>query len=207
MVNSIKYASYIIVALTIAYVCLTLKDCGSGRQEAGRTVVPADSAFLPVVRREYRPNPLPFSHSSKPVPKLPKGISENDVARVITVLNHTKGTVASIIETKNGDVFSPKQQDSISISVTDYLPPFVEFGLKAGIGGSVDVALKFSPSACVSVLKWYGLVDAPVAVADIYGVGLGIGFKLYHDIYMMPAVRWQYGTLDKSLILNVSYQL
>jgi hypothetical protein len=57
------------------------------------------------------------------------------------------------------------------------------------------------------VLKWYGLVDAPAAVADIYGVGLGIGFKLYHDIYMMPAVRWQYGTLDKSLILNVSYQL
>jgi hypothetical protein len=159
------------------------------------------------VRTDYRPNPLPFTHRSKPVSKLPKGISENDVTRVITIANHTKGTVTSIIETKTGDVFSPKQQDSISISVTDYLPPVVDFGLKAGIGGSVDLSLKFSPSACISILKWYGLVDAPVAVADIYGVGIGVGFKFYHDVYLMPAVRWQYGTLGKSLILNVSYQL
>ena len=207
MANSLKYTSYIIVALTIAYVCLTLKDCSTVRPQADRVVIPPDSAYLPIMTHDYRPNPLPFSGSSKPDVRLPKGVKESDVSRTIKIVNKANANTTLIIETKSGELFVPKQKDSLSIFVTNYLPSVVLFELHAGIGLSLDLAGKFSPSASISFLKWYGSLNAPVLIADLHGIGCGIGFKFYYDIYITPAIRWQYATLDKSLILNVSYQL
>lgn len=207
MTAYLKYASYIVVAVTIAYVCATLKDCGPVGHEADRIVIPQDSAFLPIVVRDYRPNPLPFNHTSKPVLKLPKGTRESDVARTITIVNHAKANTTLIIETKSGEVFIPRTEDSVSVLVTNYFPAVVSLGLYADIGLSLDLSARFSPSASLAFLKWYGIIDAPVVIADLHGIGAGIGFKFYHDIYVTPAIRWDYGLLDKSIILNVSYQL
>lgn len=207
MTAYLKYASYIVVAITIAYVCATLKDCGTVGTMADRVVIPQDSAFLPIVERDYRPNPLPFNHASKPVSKLPKGTRESDVARTITIVNHAKANTTLIIETKSGDVFIPKTEDTLSVLVTNYLPAVVSFGLNAGVGLSFDLSAKFSPSVSLTFLKWYGIIDAPVLIADLRGIGGGIGFKFYHDIYVTPAMIWQYESLNKLIILNVSYQL
>jgi hypothetical protein len=207
MTNYLKYASYIVVAVTIAYVCATLKDCGTVGTTSDRVVVPADSAFLPIVERDYRPNPLPFSHTSKPVLKLPKGTRESDVARTIAIVNHTKANTTLIVETKSGDVFIPKTEDTLSVFITNYFPAVVSSGLYTGIGLSLDLSARFSPSASLAFLKWYGTIDAPVLIADLHGIGAGIGFKFYHDIYVTPAMIWQYESLNKSITLNVSYQL
>jgi len=132
---------------------------------------------------------------------------ESDVARTIVVVNHTKASTALIIETKSGKVFVPKTTDSLSVLVTEYLPAVVSLNLNAGVGVSLDLSARFSPSASLSFLKWYGFVDAPVIVADLRGLAVGVGIKLYHDIYTIPAIKWEYNSLTKSIILNVSYQL
>jgi hypothetical protein len=207
MKDSLKYASYIIVALTIAYVCVTLKDCSTVRPQADRVVIPPDSAFLPVTTHDYRPNPLPFSGNSKPDVKLPKGVKESDVSRTITVVNKADAKSTIIIETKSGEIFIPKQKDSLSIFVTNYFPAVVAFELHPGLGISLDLSGKFSPSVCITLLKWYGIVDAPVVIADLRAIGCGVGFRFYHDLYVTPAITWQYESLNKSLILNASYQL
>lgn len=207
MTNYLKYASYIVVAVTIAYVCATLKDCDTVGTMADRVVIPQDSAFLPIVEHDYRPNPLPFNHTSKPVSRLPKGTRESDVARTITVVNHTKANTTLIVETRTGDIFVPKTEDRVSVRVTNYLPSVVAFELNAAIGASVDLSAKVSPSASIAFLKWYGRVDVPVAIADLQGVALGVGFKFYYDLYLSPAIRWEYKSLEKTIILNMSYEL
>lgn len=207
MINYLKYASYIVVAVTIAYVCATLKDCGPADHIADRIVIPQDSAFLPTVERNYRPNPLSVKRASKPVSKLPKGTRESDVTRTIEVANHTKASTALIIETKSGEIFVPKTNDSISVVVINYLPAVVSIDLNAGLGLSLDLSPRVSPSLSLGLLKWYGCVDAPIIVADLHGIGIGIEYKFYYEIYISPAVRWNYESLEKTIILNVSYEL
>jgi hypothetical protein len=187
--------------------CLTFRDCGTVGTSADRVEISPDSAFRPITKRDYRANPLSFKKDSKPALKLPAGKKQSDVARTIAVVNHAKGDTTIIIVMKDGGTLVPKTADSASVLVTEFLPPVVTFGLTAGIGASVDLSRQWSPAAVVSLFKWYGVVDAPVAIADLQGVAIGADFKLYHDIYVAPAVRWQFGTLDRSIILTVSYQL
>jgi hypothetical protein len=165
---------------------------------------PADTAYLPVIVRSYTPKSTPFEKPVKPISKLPKGVKEKDVKRVITISGKK---LLQIIETKNGDVLVSKNGDSLEVVVTNYFDPIFEFGLYANVGITVDVRKHFSPSASLAFIRWYGIIDAPVVVADDDGIGLGIGFKLYYAIYVTPVVMWSFETTDKSINLNLSYQL
>jgi hypothetical protein len=205
MKDSLKYGSYIVIALTIAYICATLRDCGTVGEASDRVDIPADSGYLPIVRREYSPNPLPFGNSLKPVSKLPKGVKESDINRVITIRSSVDTLV--IIQTKSGEVFVPRKTDSIEVTVTDYQPPVLRFGLFAGIGLSLNSELKVSPSVSISPViiseRWY----APIITADLRSVGIGIGYRFYHDLTITPLLMWNYLDTQRTIKINVSYQL
>ncbi len=215
MKNYLKYASWIIIALTIAYVCATFKDCGEAGETSGLVVIPADSGYLPVTVRQYRPKSTPFENPVKPVSKLPKGVKESDVTRVIIIRRIPVMDTLVIIETKQGDVLVEKNDSiEVSVTVTTYLPPVMEFGLFCDLGlnisppsGEIKRGLFFSPAASVSFIKWYGVLNAPEFTADLSSVGIGCSYKVYHDVYVGPLLTWNYGDLQKSIKLKVSIEL
>ncbi|MDP1675708.1 MAG: hypothetical protein Q8L88_02490 [Bacteroidota bacterium] len=203
MKEYLKYASYIVVCVTIAYVCLTLRNCGTVGESSDRTDTPADSAYLPIIVRSYTPKSTPFEKPVKPVSKLPKGVKEKDVKRVITISGKK---LLQIIETKNGYVLVSKNGDSLEVAVTNYFDPIFEFGLFAGVGINLNAAAA-APSVSISFVKVCGNFLAPVVAADLRSIGIGIGYKFYHDITVTPLLMWNYSDTQRTIKLNLSYQL
>jgi hypothetical protein len=208
MKDYLKYFSVIVVAITIAYICITVKDCGAVEDSSGRVIIPADSGFLPSIHHNYRPKSTPFEKPIKPVSRLPKGIKESDVKRVISVRKPKLNDTTVIIETRDDGIFIPRQ-DSIEaqVSVTDYLPQILSFGIYPAIGLTLDVQMQFSPSVSICFLKIEGKILAPVFAADIRSVGIGIGYQFYHEISVSAISMWNYSDLQRTIKLEVSYQL
>jgi len=204
MIEGLKYASIIAVCLTIAYILLTLRDCSPAGLTPGREVISADSGYVPVIVENYRPPSTPFERPGKKPIQLPEGIKEDKVQRVITVSN--KGSVINIIELKSGELRIPDAEDSLQVEITNFLEPFIRFGLFAEAGVSLG-SKKVSPSVSVSLIKIDGRYSLPVFVADLTSIGAGIGMNIYNDISITPLLMWNYSDTQRSIKLNVSIPL
>jgi hypothetical protein len=168
-----------------------------------RVVLPTDSAYLPVVIQEYKPKSTPFEKPVKPVSKLPRNVKESDIKRVITIKG--KETV-QIIETINGEIHVPRQGDSTEVRLTNYSSPILQFGIFAAAGFNLGSAAA-SPSVSISLLKIEGKIFAPVFAADLKSVGMGIGYQFYYDLTVTPLLMWNYLDAQRTIKINVSFQL
>lgn len=191
------------MCLTIAYICLTLRECSPVGDSSDRVVLPSDSGYLPVIVQGYKPKSTPFEKPVKPISKLPGNVKESDIKRVITI--EGKETV-QIIETKDGNIHIPRQNDSTKVTMINYRSPIVQFGLFAGVGLNLG-SVAASPSVSISLVNIEGLFFAPVMSADLNGIGIGIGYKVYHDISVTPLLMWNYSDTQRTIKINVSFQL
>ncbi|MBI2427524.1 MAG: hypothetical protein HYV29_01755 [Ignavibacteriales bacterium] len=207
MKDVFKYAGYIVFCLTIAYVCATLKDCGEVGKTSDLVVVPRDSAYLPITMNEYKPPSTPFEDPVKPVSKLPIGVKERDVKRVIKVRKLSTSDTLVIILTKSGEVLVPKQTDSIAVNVFDYVPPLLQFGLFYGFGVTLNAESEIDPAVSLSLIRINEKFSAPVIAADLHSIGVGAGYQFYHDLTVTPLMMWNYSDTQRTIKIQVSYQL
>lgn len=175
------------------------------------TVTPADSSFTPIDHRSYTPPLLPALSKRSAVPpvtKLPRGVRERDVRRVVQL--EWKGVPAptNIIELKNGEVFVEKDSPLERVTVVDYNPPVLALGLFPGIGVSLGLEkgnvgepwrnrAKLSPVLKASFVEVCGTVKLPMIAADLDGAGIGAEWTIYHDIAIGAALFGEYSNLNQ----------
>lgn len=178
MKEYLKYASYLFISITIAYICATLRSCGDVEQTSAVVVTPADTAFSPVVWRNYRPASTPFEKPIKPPVKLPRNVREKDVKSVLIVVKQrttTKDTTA-IITTKDGLVHIDKQQGMVhSVELITYMSPILDFGFYILAGLSLSNNL--SPVVAICPLQICGAIQIPILAADLYGIAAGGAYR------------------------------
>lgn len=218
MKDYLKYLTILMVCGTAIILFALAKSCGEVGQTADLVVIPADSGYLPVTYRDYKPKSTPFEKPVKPVSKLPKSVKERDVKRVIVLTSPSAKKNADkhplslqergimIIETNDGNLYVEKNDDSLSLVVTNYLPPIFQFGLFYGVGLSFN-NVRTSPSLSVAFVRVNEKFLAPVLAADVHGVGVGIGYQFYHDLSITPLLMWNYSDTQRTIKIQVSYQL
>jgi hypothetical protein len=196
----LKYIALILAASIIALIIYRIERAVSHNDGATTINVPADSNFTPVENKSYRPPSLPFSPRKLPV-KLPRGLKERDVKRVITidvsgVPKHPPKEI-NVIETTSGAVFVQRDSSIESVSVTNVEPPILVFGLTFGVGATLGESRsggrpELSPAGIFAPVQWDGWLHAPILVADLDGVGPGAEARLYHNIFAGAARLWRY---------------
>lgn len=159
---------------------------------------PADTNFVPVEKQTYQPPSFFFSKKTSGK-KLPRGVKEEVVARVLTVKMVAPNDSIyelDIIETKDGDVFIAKDDPEVkSVRVLTFAPKVFDINVRFGLGLSAGLRneqVRIMPCGVMSLCEWWGAVQAPSLAADFDGVGPAIGVKLYHDIYLGAAWMWGY---------------
>lgn len=190
MQSILKYTAIIICCGTAIVFLFKLQSCWKAGAIGPQSLdVPQDSSFQPMVHQNYKPPSLPFSKGKLPA-KLPQGVGERDVKRVVSVtVKDVKGSrTIDIVETKTGAIYVPKDSVVVSAVVTNIVPPLFTFQLRYGLGvtvgdGGGSPVIRLMPAATASLMEWDGWLQAPIVSADLDGVGLGIQCKLYHDIY------------------------
>jgi hypothetical protein len=208
MKEVLKYIAIIIVCATAIYGIAQIKGCGSNNVGPGSIVLPADTNFTPIEYKFYQPSSLPFSKKKSPV-KLPAGMREKDVKRVVSVtvndIPKSPPKKIDIIETKAGETFVYKDSSIQSVNILTFEPPVVGWDLRFGAGismGLMNERIKFSPSAIIAPVEWMGWLRVPAVIADIDGFGAGGLVQVYYDIYCGPGLLWRYdqGTQLKIVI-------
>jgi hypothetical protein len=213
----LKYGAWIVVAVVALVFGLRIVNLFEGDHSGEHTVfTPADSNFAQVVKKDYRPASTPFERPSKPVVKLPKGVSERDVKRLITVTKETPadsaGTVhidtTQIIETFDGQVYVPKEEGkTTTVQETHYTPPIFAFDLFGSAGITVtrrENKVVVSPLLAIAPLQVLGHVQLPLIGADFEGVAAGAGYR--YDKFMLGLVaHWSGKDLSRSVKLTVHY--
>lgn len=192
--RSLKGIALVVVAVVIVFIVIRINSWINPPHENVTVTVPKDTAFAPVWHDRYQPPSLPFSGKKFPV-KLPRNVPESDVSRIITVEPTGTSHELHIIETKDGDIYIEKDSTIRKVTVTTIDPPLFSFGTRFGAGLSVtrrnDRAV-FSPVVVYAPVEWSGWIHAPIAVADLEGIGLGAQFKVYHDIHLGGSHLWRY---------------
>jgi len=105
------------------------------------------------------------------------------------------GRRIDIIETKEGEVFVSKDGEITGVSVTDVKPRLLAFPLRLGVGLSIgrrDSNPRFSPVVVFAPVEWAGWIHAPIASADLDGIGIGLQLQVYHDIFLGVTRVWHY---------------
>lgn len=209
MKEYVKYGTYLVICATIAFMCATFKDCGEVGQTPDLVVVPRDSAFLPITKSDYKPASTPFEDPVKPVSKLPIGVKEKDVDRVITARKISTNETLILIITKSGDVHIPKDSTSVNYEfrVTEYHPQIFDFGLDIALGFTLNADARISPSISFSMLQINEKILFPDIAADLQSIGIGIGYQFYHDLTVTPLYMWNYSDTHNTIKIKVSYQL
>jgi len=194
MQQMFKYIAIIIACGTLIYVIVTVRSCVDGRMPEDGAIlhVPKDSGFSPIAQQEYRPPSLPFSRRRLQV-KLPAGVSERDVRRVVTVrVRDSSGARRlSIIEARSGETYVPRDSAILGVEVTDVLSPIFAVGVRFGIGLTATPT-RLSPAAFLALVEWDGWLQVPVAVADLDGLGIGGQLRIYHDICFGATHLWRF---------------
>ncbi len=173
-------------------------------------VMPSDSSFMPTHHRQYTPPLLSAfgKQTADPPARLPGGVREKDVRRVVSVKYKGIDKPVSIIETKSGDVFVERDSSLERIDVVAYNPPVVAFGLYPGVGISLapfganvgDPGRNggiIQPMVKLSFAEFFGVVRLPMLALDLKGAGLGAEVKLYHDIYVGAGYFASYSNLSQ----------
>jgi hypothetical protein len=198
MKDVLKYAG-ILLALAIALIVLSeFEGCPKETTYQPNTItVPKDTNFVPIENQTYQPPSVPVLSNKRSGFKLPEGVKETDVKKVISVEVKTDSAetkTIDIIETKDGEIFIRKDSLIRSVKVTRFEPPVFSFGWRIGAGVSVGYndRINFSPSGVFAPVEWYGWLHAPIVQADLNGVGVGAQFRLYHDVYVGAVKSWNY---------------
>ena len=188
-----------LIAIAFIIVCiLHLSQCNNDKTSS--VFIPQDSSFAHVTIKHYKPASTPFEIHSKPDVKLPKNISELNVERIVKItpslkylllLGGDKVGVINMIETKDGSIYIDTAQVK-NIEMICYDEPILRFGSFFFIGITIANHPLFylTPSLAFSPLQVYGIVQLPLLLIDVQGVGGGI------------ACRWK--SLSFGLLLHLS---
>jgi hypothetical protein len=203
------------VCITALITIWRLETCNSKDSSTVTVVTPKDTNYAPVTHKDFQPSSLPFLKKKSSGVKLPAGISEKDVEKIISVavkdVPKDSCKRIDIIQTKDGEVFVHKDSSVESVIVTRFIPPLMDWDLRLGYGLTAALApssskLTASPALIVAPLCWSGWLDAPMFLADLDGIGLGAQARLYHDIFVGAAGVWRYDTRAQAKI-TLSYTL
>jgi hypothetical protein len=217
MKDTLKYIAIILACIVGAIVLFRIGSCGDGSTDETTTRIPSDSAFVPITERTLRPRSTLFEGASKTPARLPKGLSEGDVARIVRVVKRIRVDSArsildttSVIITKADQVFVPKQP-GIETSVEDikFVDPILHFGLFPSIGISIaklGIPSEVSPSIAIAPLEILGKVQLPLIAADLNGVGVGIGWR-YKDFVFAVAGHQRFEDAGRSVRIMIHYSL
>jgi hypothetical protein len=217
--KELKYISILAVCGTVLILFTQIQDCNAQQTFTERHVAEShDSDFVSNIEQKYQPPSTPFSNKKSGF-KLPAGVKETDVARVVSIaltparphpnpLLRGEGNTIDVITTKDGQTFVGKDSNLIkSVTVTDFEPPIARTVLKFGIGASVglrDDKFSLSPSVVFAPQEWYGWIHVPVLTADLYGAGVGGQFKFYHDFYLGAVYHYSWSA-EKSVRATVHF--
>jgi hypothetical protein len=222
MKDYFKYGVLLVITLTIAYVCITLRDCGEGGQTSAVVVTPPDSGFVPILKKTYKPASLPavagmtFEKQSKPDVKLPRNVSESNVSRIIVlhpkeqmvlrVDSSTRRSVGSLtlIETKDGGIYIDTAQVK-KVEMIAYEEPILRFGSFISLGVTLQPNLHLTLAVAFSPLQICGIVQFPLLALDTEGAGAGVAARMreisFGLLYHQPFVG------DRQLKLSFTYNL
>jgi len=218
----LKYGSWVVIAIVALVLGLILGprvlSYFEGYLGGDHAVfTPADSTFVPVVKREYKPRSTPFERPSKPPVRLPKGVKESDVKRVIVVTEHIKTDSSriffdstTVIELKSGAIYVPKEHGKeLTVEEFNYVPPVLDFGLFCSVGASVgryNDKFTISPLMAASLLQICGVVQFPLVMADLQGVGAGFGIR-QGDFMIGAFSHWRFEDMQRQIKLSIQYSI
>lgn len=143
MKDVLKYLAWMAVAgVALVIVREFSRWVGTETQPEFTVSTPVDSGFAPIFQKEFRPRSTPFERASKPPAKLPKGVKESDVKRVIVVTKRLETDAerriidsTTVIELTTGEIFVPKVKGKeVSVEEYRYAPPILDFGLFGSVG-------------------------------------------------------------------------
>ena len=219
MSQHLKYSAIILVCVTLLVIIIRFGSCNDAKTDDATIRIPADSGFVPVIERKYRPPSTPFERSSKKSPaKLPKDLSEGNVARIVTVVKripvdsaHFLWDTTSVIVTKGDQVFVPKQPGTeTNVRDTKFTDPIFRWGLFTSVGISIVKfgvpTLEVSPSIAIAPLEIMGEVQFPLLTADLTGVGIGVAYR-HNDFIFALADHERFIDAGRSIQVMVHYSI
>lgn len=203
MNSALKYIAIIVVALVTFMILSQMKHCWQSAPDTVTLVMPSDSNFAMIVKKEYRPVSTPFEKRSKPPAKLPSGVKERDVKRVVVVVDVYPDSInsVSLVELKSGEVFVPKEEGR-TVEEYTYKSPILDFDLFPLVG--LTFGGKLSPAVALSPLQVYESVQLPLIVASPDGVGMGFAGR-YREYSLGLTFEWRYRDAGKQAKLVVAY--
>lgn len=221
MKDYLKYITWIVLAVVALIIVFRVTGLFKNEQPEEVTVTtPSDSAFLPIHKREFKPSSIPFEKRTKPPVRLPKGIKEKDVARAIIITKSGRGRTSGdlgairdtirLLELKNGSIFV-EGIEGIETKVEEitYVPPILSWGLFTSSGISIgrsEEKFLFSPMLAVSPLQISGVVQFPLLIADLNGVGIGAGYRYDKFVFGITS-HWQFENKQQGIRLFIAYSI
>ena len=208
-----KYGVLLIITLAIAYVCLTLRNCGEGGQISAVVIPAPDSGHVPILKTTYKPASTPFEGHSKSNVKPPANVPESQISRVIII--HPKELPSNdssahrligsmtIIETKDGRIYIDTTNVK-SVEMIAYEEPILRFGSFISLGVSMSLQ-HVTLAGAIAPLQICGVVQFPFIALDTEGIGGGLAARtreisiglLFHQPF----------TGDRQLKISFTYNL
>lgn len=218
MKDYLKYIAWMVVAIVVLVLVLKISGWIEGSPHIDYTVTtPIDSGFAPIIKKDFKPRSTPFERPSKPPVRLPKGVKEADVKRVIVITERLKtdsGTKffdsTAVVELKSGEIYVPKEDGKeLTVEEFRYVPPILDFGLFASVGASIGRSqqrFNISPLLAASPLQICGSVQFPLLMADLQGVGAGFGIR-YGDFMVGISSHWNYLDAQRQIKVSIHYSI
>ena len=218
MSKHLKYSAVILVCVVILVITSRIDSCNNQATDEISIRIPSDSGFVPVTEHNYRPPSTPFERSSKPPAKIPKDISEGDVARTVAVVkripidsSHFLTDTTSLVLMKDGLVFVQKQPGiAMSVEDTKFIDPIFHWDIFTSIGISIAKfgvpTLEVSPSIAIAPLEIMGKVQLPLLAADLTGVGIGIAYRHKNFIFAL-AGHERFVDAGRSIQIMIHYSI
>jgi hypothetical protein len=226
MKSTLKYIAFSLICIVGIVGLVRLGSCGDSTDEVS-VRIPADSSFSAVTERKYRPRSTPFEHPLKPAARLPKGLAEANVARIVRVIKRSAPSegrdssrvapseglrdTTTLIITKDDQVFVSKQQGvETTVEDTKFVAPIIHVGVFASIGISLAKFgiphLEVSPSVAVAPLEILGKIQLPLLAADLDGVAVGLGYR-YKGFVFAVAGHQRFEDAGRSVRIMIHYSL
>lgn len=220
MKEELKYIAWIVVAVSIATAVLRVTDFLA--PDAGisdSVVIPADSGFVPIVQREYKPPSTPFERPQRPNVRLPRGVSEKDIRRTVIITKsqrvRTSGELLAsdttrLIELKSGKVLV-QAEDGVDINVqeTMFVPPILGWSLFVSGGVSIgrdEERFVLSPVLGFAPLEISGVLQLPLITADLYGIAAGFGVRQSNLVIGLSS-HWRFDDAKRGVKLSIHYSI
>jgi len=212
MRDVIKYIAFIVIVAASLIVAMSI--CAPDYRNDVTLDVPSDTNYVPVIKRAYRPQSLPFTGSPVAPVRLPRGTSSSDFKKAVQIIKTKHTTAGVFIDTtivlidKTDKIFV-QRTDSTETVVTDitFLSPILNFVFSPGAGLSLskhDDAIVASPVVVVRFVEIYGnyTIDARVATS---GLGFGVGYKIDNRFQIALALNYRYEDLSSFIGASLTY--